>query len=290
MKDLFKKHVDYLRLANTVPLLDHGYVKLRNISGPTRRKDAVFDADDIDPANTARISFDSLDSGRSRETDLRLYEYLMKNRHSTPVEMIEIWIEMKLPIFLAREFIRHRTASVNEVSARYVKLEKEWYVPMIVGGKPTNGAKQGQEDNLDMQLQEQFKADLHKACLYSYNKYEDYISAGVAPEHARLFLHVNHYTRWIWKQDLHNIMHFLALRLDEHAAIEARMYTTAIYNTLKQYLPKSMEFFEAYRSLPSTEERTVVAGILQSVLDDIPEGALPDKVKLIKKALRRVKI
>jgi thymidylate synthase (FAD) len=242
-------------MTNTIKCLDHGFVKLRNMSGPVRRTfsiigddDKRFDADDTDPAICARISFDNLDAERSREQDLKLYEYLIKNYHTTPIEMIEIWLEMKLPIFIARQFIRHRTATVNEVSARYATLPEEWYIPEVVGGKAKSN-KQGQEDNLSSQLQEQFKKDLDNTCRASYDAYTFWLSKGVAPEHARMFLHVNHYTHWVWKQDLHNLMHFLALRLDSHAQVEARVYAQAIYDLLKQYLPKSMELFDEYRRL-----------------------------------------
>ena len=230
-----------------IKCLDHGFVKLRNISGPVRRLDTEFDASDIDPAITARISFDNLDEVRSREQDLKLCEYLIKNYHTTPLEMVDIWLEMKLPIFVARQFVRHRTSCLNEVSARYVQLPAEWYIPEIVGGKSTTGAKQGQEDNVDLDVQEHFKYCLGRACREDYTLYEDFILEGVAPEHARLFLHVNHYTHWVWKQDLHNMLHFLRLRLHEHAQVEARVYAEAIYTLLKQYLPETMRLFDTYR-------------------------------------------
>ncbi len=103
---------------NKIDVLDHGFVLLRNAAGPTRRVDQEFDADDTDPANAARMSFDNMDSGRTREEDLKLCNYLMKNWHTTPFESIELWIEMKMPIFVARQFVRHRTVSINEVSSQ----------------------------------------------------------------------------------------------------------------------------------------------------------------------------
>lgn len=258
---------------NTIKVLDHGFVKLRNLSGPVRRTEIIglsekylsgelgdevevqdvivrsFDADDIDPAITARISFDNLDEERSRELDIKLVEYLLKNKHTTPIEMIEVWFEMKLPIFIARQFIRHRTATVNEVSGRYTILPEEWYIPEVVGGKPTNGMKQGQEDNIDLVRQKIFKDNLNIHCRDSYNYYLTALKDGIAPEHARLFLHVNHYTHWVWKQDLHNLMHFLSLRLDSHAQVEARVYAKAIYDLLSLYLPETMKLFDKYRRL-----------------------------------------
>lgn len=227
-------------------VLDHGFVALRNLSGPTRRPDAFFDANDVDPANSARMSFENMDSGRSEEADHKLARYLMRNWHTTPFEMIECWLEMKMPIFVARQFVRHRTATINEVSGRYITLPEEWYIPEVVGAAAKD-KKQGQAEGLDGDLQELFKDHLNASCWSSYQSYVNYINRGVAPEHARMFLHVNHYTHWLWKQDLHNIMHFLALRRDSHAQIEAQKYAEAILLMLRKHLPHSMELFDEYR-------------------------------------------
>ena len=255
-----------------VHCLDHGFVILRNLAGPTRRSVVVFagteenpqlfnevdfDADDRDPANVARISFDGLDKNRSFQADLKLCDYLMKNKHTSPFEMIEVWLEMKLPIFVARQFVRHRTCSINEVSARYTQLPAEWYIPKPgdVGFRPKD-MKQGRViswDGLEEAQKEKiedFLTALNGACRSSYQLYEHYIGEGIPPEVARSFLHVNHYTHWVWKQDLHNLMHFLSLRIHEHAQYEARVYAEAIYNLLKEHLPNLMELFDKYRRLP----------------------------------------
>jgi thymidylate synthase (FAD) len=245
-------------MENKIKCLDHGFVKLLNISSAVPReletsidkKDAYeFTSRDIDPAICARISFDNFDKERTEEQDLHLVEYLMANKHNTPIEMTEIWLEMKLPIFVARQFVRHRTACLNEVSGRYVTLPEEYYIPEVVGGKSTSGAKQGQENNLSIIEQDRFKETLKLLCEESYNLYLGYIRDGVAPEHARMFLHVNHYTHWVWKQDLHNLMHFLSLRLHEHAQIEARCYANAIYTLLAIHLPETMKLFDKYRRM-----------------------------------------
>lgn len=257
-------------------VLDHGFVILRNLAGPTRRilaedqhfplcdpsknadfgtqpftdfKFRPFDADDIDPANAARMSFNQMDAGRTREQDLKLCEYLIKNWHNSPFEMIEAWFEMKLPIFVARQFVRHRTVSINEVSGRYVTLPAEWYIPETVGGKPVGGAKQGQSDTLDDTTQGRFKYDLEQDCANSYQRYLSYIEEGVAAEHARMFLHLNHYTHWLWKQDLHNLMHFLRLRDHSHAQVEARLLAQAIDNLLREQLPHTMSLYDKYRRM-----------------------------------------
>lgn len=222
-------------------VLDHGFVRLTNIAGPVRRPDALFDADSVDPAMTARISFDQMDSKRSRADDLRLLKYLMTNHHNTPIEMIEVWLEMKLPIVIARQFIRHRTVAVNETSARYATLPAEWYIPKRVGAAPTGGDKQGQSTGLPKIFDWLFKGSLWLNCWVSYKLYQLAIWSGVAKEHARMLLHLNHYTHWVWKQDMHNLIHFLRLRLDKHAQIEARQYAYAILELTKQAVPELME-------------------------------------------------
>lgn len=236
--------------VNEVKCLDHGFVKLRNISGPTRRSSMEFDADDVDPANTARMSFSASDQeDRTRADDLRLCRYLMKNWHTSPFEMIEVWLEMKLPIFVARQFIRHRTINLNEISGRYVKLPEEWYIPEKVGGKPDN-AKQGQSDNLDWETQDFFKRDLNAQCYSSYRKYETHLENGIAAEHARMFLHLNTYTHWIWKQNLHNLFHFLSLRDHSHAQIEAQVYAKAVDKLVRRVLPECFSLYDKYRRQP----------------------------------------
>lgn len=248
-------------MSFTKKVLDHGFVTLRNIAGPTRRvaKDPAhflandridgadmiraFDADDTDVANSARMSFDGMDAERSYEIEMKLNRYLLQNKHMTPFESIEVWLEMKLPIFVARQFVRHRTATLNEVSGRYVTLPAEWYIPEIVGGKAAN-KKQGQEDNLDENCQKIFKERLSAHCSIGYETYLTAMQNGVAPEHARLFLSLNHYTHWIWKSNLRNLFHFLSLRDHSHAQVEAQAYAKAIRSLLCPHLPGLMELFD----------------------------------------------
>lgn len=247
-----------MQIAYRLDVLDHGYVTLRNVSGPTRRlfphnsdhgEDfAEFDASDVDPAQAARKSFDQMDSDRTLEQDMKLADYLMKNKHTTPFEMVETWWEMKLPIFCARQFVRHRTVSIDEVSGRYVVLPEEWYIPDVVGGK-AKSAKQGQEDNLPLSVQLDFRGALDGHCRNAYKQYLMAIDNGVAPEHARMFLSLNHYTMWLWKQDLHNLMHFLSLRAHSHAQVEAQKYAEAMISILRSVLPETMKLFDKYRRL-----------------------------------------
>lgn len=241
-------------------VLDHGFVTLRNLAGPTPRTHdysspeggyipRMFDADDRDPPQAARMSFDDFEAERTEAQDHKLAGYLMQHWHTSPFEMVECWFEMKMPIFVARQFVRHRTAMLNEVSGRYVTLPAEWYIPEIVGGKAPN-AKQGQSDTLEEIIQNEFRLRLDHQCGFSYREYLHFIESGVAPEHARLFLHLNHYTHWLWKQNLHNMMNFLRLRDHGHAQIEAQAYAKAVDGHLRNYLPKSMELYDEYRRLP----------------------------------------
>ena len=233
-------------MNNERKVLDHGFVKLLNLSGPVRRPDEEFDASDRDPAITARISFDNMEQERTEDQDHKLLKYLMNNKHTSPLEFVEIWVEFKLPLFVARQTMRHRTFVYNEISGRYAKLPEEFYIPELVGGKGGSN-KQGQVDNLPSREQEWFKEALHSQCSSSYAMYEEALDKGVANEHARLFLHLNNYTRYVCKANLPNWLHFLSLRLHEHAQVETRQYAKAVYELIKQHLPESMKCFEDYR-------------------------------------------
>lgn len=238
-----------------VNVLDHGYVVLRNISGPTRRPEQEFDASDIDPPQVARISFDAIDTNRSLEDDLKLSKYLMKNWHTSPFESIEVWLEMKLPIFVARQFAKHRTTTINEVSGRYVTLPSEWYVPDIEKVKlQSKDKKQGgvfvdMSDSAQVQVAKSFVERLDSDCFTSYCAYRDSIEAGICMEQARAHLHVNHYTHWVWKQNLHNLMHFMSLRDHPHAQEESATYARAVDSLVRGVLPETMKLYDEFRRL-----------------------------------------
>lgn len=250
---------------NTIQLHQHGMVRLLNLAGPTRRPgtwgedgsgDAMssfsvrdFDADDVDPAQAARMSFAQFDSERTYEQDMKLNEYLLLNQHSSPFEMVQVWLEVKVPIFIDRQLVRHRTWRRNESSGRYIVLPDTWYIPEVVGGKAPN-KKQGQADNLDAATQQWFKEELGRMCERDYNFYLSAIKAGVAPEHARMALHLNHYVHWLGNVDLHNLFHFLRLRAHSHAQIEARAYAEAIVELLRPYLPGLIALFDKHCRRP----------------------------------------
>lgn len=247
-----------------IDVLDHGSVILRNLAGPTRRTHELtkgetfdftiddefhnfreFDADDVDPAQAARMSFEQMDTDRTYEQDMKLNEYLLVNQHSSPLEMIQVWIEVKVPIFIDRQMVRHRTWGRNESSARYIVLPDKWYIPEVVGGKAAN-KKQGQADNLDPEIQQSFKDVLQMDCDIGYRNYIHFMEKGVAPEHARMFLHLNHYVHWIGTVNLSNLFHFLRLRAHSHAQIEAQKYAEAIISLLRPHLPGLMGLFDKH--------------------------------------------
>lgn len=241
----------------TKQVLDHGFVTLRNIAGPTRRSSVTFDADDTDPADAARMSFNQTGSEtitlkdgttrpRTRDDDIKLASYLMKNWHTSPFEQLQVWFEVKLPIFVARQFVRHRTARLNEVSGRYVVLPEEWYIPEIVGAKASD-KKQGQADTLTLEHQASVKARMQAHAQAGFALYLQLIEEGVAPEHARICLGLGHYTHWLWNQDMHNLMHFLSLRDHSHAQIEAQAYARVKDTLLRQHLPQTMALYDEYR-------------------------------------------
>jgi thymidylate synthase (FAD) len=233
---------------NRIYVAEFGYVELRNLSGPTRRPDEFFDADDIDPPNAARFSFDAADKVQLRENDLKLADYLMRNQHWSPFEMIECWFVMKLPIFIARQFVRHRTVSLNEVSARYTKLKREFYIPNFeeVGTQCTDN-KQGRDISKECDYADTWRSTLKHNCNAAFDAYELAIANGVPNEIARIGLPLNIYTTWLWKQNLRNVMHFLSLRLHDHAQYEARVYARAVEELLNRNLPNCMELFNKYK-------------------------------------------
>lgn len=246
---------------NQIAVLDHGFVKLRNLAGPTRRAFDIidsemgarsamsmrpFDADDMDVPNAARLSFEGQDQERSYDVEMKLARYLAQHHHDTPFEIVEVWLEMKLPIFVARQFVRQRTMTINEASARYITLPEQWYIPAVVGGKAPN-AKQGQEDNLDEVTQGWFRQALQMDCENGYALYKMALARGVAPEHARMFLHVNHYTHWMMKMNLRNLMFsFLRLRYHSHAQVEAQAYAKATFEIIEPHLPGLMAIYQEF--------------------------------------------
>ncbi len=199
---------------------------------------------------TARVSYGK--GTKSVQSDEGLIRYLIRHWHSTPFEMCEIKLHVKLPVFVARQWIRHRTANVNEYSGRYSILDREFYIPAsdqlaaqsVVNNQGRGVALEGEEAARVLEI---LKADSAR----SYDNYEAMISQdgqqGLARELARMNLPTNIYTQWYWKVDLHNLLHFLRLRADAHAQYEIRVYADAICNVVADWVPAAFKAFEDYR-------------------------------------------
>lgn len=216
-----------------IKCLNHGYVELVDVMG-----------DDRTPAQCARTSFRNADAERTLEQDAKLTDYLVRNRHTTPLEFCQVRFYMKLPIFVARQFIRHRTASVNEISYRYVTAVREFYVPALDRmQRKAESNKQGSSITL-VDDPELCGIDIHDAGEHAFDTYETLLSAGLAPELARTVLPCGTYTEWYWQNDLHNTLHMLSLRLDSHAQYEIRVYAEAMLALMRPIFPTIIKSWE----------------------------------------------
>jgi len=234
-------------LFQAVPVLDHGFVRVVDYMG-----------DDAAIVQAARVSYGR--GTRRVSEDSGLIRYLMRHRHSTPFEMCEIKFHVKLPIFVARQWIRHRTANVNEYSARYSILDREFYIPapaQLAAQSAVN--RQGRGDVLEGAEAAQVLRLLHEDATRTYDHYVDMLNEnpdgsprdperqGLARELARMNLTLNTYTQWYWKIDLHNLFHFLSLRADAHAQYEIRVYAEAMMEAVRAWVPIATQAFEDYR-------------------------------------------
>lgn len=221
------------------PVLDHGFVRVVDYMG-----------DDAAIVQAARVSYGA--GTKKARDDSGLIRYLMRHWHSTPFEMCEIKLHVKLPVFVARQWIRHRTANVNEYSARYSVLDREFYIPapeQLAAQSSVNN--QGRGATLEGEEAERVLRLLKDDSMRAYDHYEDMLSQegqqGLARELARMNLPANIYTQWYWKVDLHNLFHFLRLRADAHAQYEIRVYADAICEMVKDWVPAAYAAFEDYR-------------------------------------------
>jgi thymidylate synthase (FAD) len=227
----------HLYRAHTV--LDHGFIRVIDYMG-----------DDSAIVQAARVSYGA--GTKHVQNDEGLIRYLMRHWHSTPFEMCEIKLHVKLPVFVARQWIRHRTANVNEYSARYSILDREFYIPepsQLAAQSTVNN--QGRGEVLSGPEAARVLETLKRDAATAYDHYEEMLSQdgqqGLARELARMNLPMNIYTQWYWKVDLHNLFHFLRLRADPHAQYEIRVYAEAIAACVKDWVPLAFAAFEDYR-------------------------------------------
>jgi thymidylate synthase (FAD) len=234
-------------LYEAIPVLDHGFIRVIDYMG-----------DDTSIVQSARVSYGK--GTKKVSTDEGLIRYLMRHWHSTPFEMCEIKYHVKLPIFIARQWIRHRTANVNEYSARYSILDKEFYIPAKeqLSAQATNN-RQGRGDLITGQQADEVLKILKDDAVRTYDNYEKMLNerfdgtiidekkSGLARELARMNLTLNSYTQWYWKTDLLNLMNFLFLRGDSHAQYEIRVYAEKMLDTVKKWVPITHAAFLDYR-------------------------------------------
>ncbi len=227
----------HLYLAH--PVLDHGLIRVVDYMG-----------DDAAITQAARVSYGR--GTKSVNTDEGLIRYLMRHWHSTPFEMCEVKFHVKLPVFVARQWIRHRTANVNEYSARYSILDREFYIPApehLSAQSSVN--RQGRGELLEGAEAARVLDMLREDAMRSYDHYQDMLSQdgqkGLARELARMNLPANIYTQWYWKVDLHNLFHFLRLRADAHAQYEIRAYADTMCDIVRDWVPFAYSAFEDYR-------------------------------------------
>jgi thymidylate synthase (FAD) len=249
-------------LFQALPVLDHGFVRVIDYMG-----------DDAAIVQAARVSYGR--GTRRVSEDAGLIRYLMRHRHSTPFEMCEIKYHVKLPIFVARQWIRHRTANVNEYSARYSILDREFYIPApehLAAQSADN--RQGRGPVLQGAEAAHVLDLLRDDAMRTYDHYAEMLNEdgadparqGLARELARMNLTLNTYTQWYWKSDLHNLFHFLSLRADPHAQYEIRVYAEAMLATVEAWVPAAFAAFRDYRLGAATFSAGMLAA-LRRMLD-----------------------
>jgi thymidylate synthase (FAD) len=259
------------------PVLDRGFVRVVDYMG-----------DDAAIVQAARVSYGK--GTKKVSEDRGLIRYLMRHRHTTPFEMCEIKFHVKLPVFVARQWIRHRTANVNEYSARYSILEDEFYVPgpeQLAAQSADN--RQGRGDILQGEEAARVLEILRADAVGAYGHYQEMLNetadgdtvdptkSGLARELARINLPLSIYTQWYWKVDLHNLFHFLSLRADSHAQYEIRVYADAMAEMVRRWVPHAFEAFNDYRLGGVALSRaglTVVRRMLAGEKVDQPESGL----------------
>jgi len=252
-------------LYEAISILDHGFIRVVDYMG-----------NDTSIVQAARVSYGK--GTKKVNTDAGLIKYLMRHWHSTPFEMCEIKYHIKLPIFIARQWIRHRTANVNEYSARYSILDKEFYLPTSENlASQSQNNRQGRGDVLKGDQAKKVLDLLKSDSERTYSNYEEMLNErydgtvidenkiGLARELARMNLTLNTYTQWYWKTDLLNLMNFLRLRADHHAQYEIRTYADAMLETLKKWVPITYEAFMDYR-VGGTEVSAKGKSVIQKLI------------------------
>ncbi len=220
-------------IGEEILVLDHGFVRVVDYMG-----------NDNAIVQSARVSYG--DGTTTKRSDAGLIRYLMRHSHTTPFEMCEIKFHIRAPMFVARQWLRHRTANVNEYSARYSILKDKFYIPKDIELQSETN-KQGRSGCVSDKKKEEIINIFREKSSECYKIYEEMLEDGVSREIARMILPVNVYTEWYWKIDLHNLLHFVLLRADSHAQYEIREYATVILNLIKKWVPETYNAFKMYK-------------------------------------------
>jgi thymidylate synthase (FAD) len=227
-------------------ILDHGHIELVDsmpASEPTGAP-SLWGLGDQRVVDAARVSISGNEVRPTSENE-KLLRYLLANAHTTPFETVRFTFDVKLPIFIARQWIRYRSGSFNEMSARYGVLPSEFYVPELDRMQAqAKDNKQGSGAVLDSETGLLLQQQILALSLASYKTYEALLQRGLARELARMVLPLNIYTRWMWTTDLHNLMHFLRQRLHSHAQYEIRVYAKAILELIQPLAPCTVQIFK----------------------------------------------
>lgn len=238
-----------------IPVLDHGFIIVRDYMGV-----------DKSIADAARVSYG--DGTRTVNDDASLISYLVEHQHSSPLEMCEIKLHIKLPLFVARQWIRHRTANVNEESARYSLMCKEFYTPSSIDmAEQSKNNKQGRGEALTPEQAQRAADKIESFSRIARFNYESLLNEeALARELARMNITLNYYTQWVWKCDLRNLLHFIKLRMDSHAQLEIRRYAEEIWRIVEEWVPAAADAFEEHQ-LYATHFSNLETEILREIVD-----------------------
>lgn len=261
-----------------IKCLDYGFVRLVDVMG-----------DDNSIVQAARVSYGA--GTKTVNEDRGLIRYLMRHKHTTPFEMVEFKFHIKLPIFIARQWIRHRTANVNEYSGRYSIMKDDFYLPDLDQIRlQSTMNKQGRADEpMETNKAKEIRNSMKKLQDNLYNEYENLLEKDFARELARINLPLSNYTEWYWKIDLHNLFHFLRLRIDDHAQYEIRVYGEAMAEIVKQIVPLAWEAFNDY-SLNSANFSRLELKALKKLIDGEKFDEIDfDKIGLKKREINELK-
>lgn len=264
-------------LDREYPVLDKGFVRLVDYLGGDQRI-----------VQAARVSYG--EGTKSYRKDAALIDYLLRNQHTSPFEQVVLTFHTKMPVFVARQWVRHRTARLNEISGRYSILGSEFYVPdgVDVCAQSADNRQGRERDALEPEVQQRVRDTMAEEQQRAYEGYERLLDDGVARELARINLPLSVYTEWYWQIDLHNLFRFLKLRMDAHAQLEIRRYAEAIFEIARKVCPAACTSFKEHMLDGVTfagAERIALSKLVPSMDDD----SLSEKTGLSGRALQRFK-